>query len=250
MQTESRGPLRLVAHRGWPERFPENSLMSFAAAIGARADEIELDAWCTSDGVPFVCHDATLERVSDLTGAHSERTMAELREAAIKMPDGSLLPGVGFPTLEEALCLCAGRVTLNLHLKDTGPDDRILCFLRGFYAGSRPACGSYIAGDRRVLSAARRVCPEIPRCCLEAQHSGAEMLKAALELECERVQFGRGTFTQQDIDQALAAGIVTNLFWSDSAAEIAEFFGNGILAPLTNDIGVVRPELKRRQLVR
>ncbi len=250
MQDQTSAPrLRLVAHRGWSKRFPENSLIAFAAAIAAKADEIELDAWCSKDDIPFVCHDPNIDRVSNLKGRCDNHTMTELRNAEIKLPDGSCLPGVGFVSLEEALDFCAGRVAVNLHLKETGPSDRILHVLRDYFSGKRPPCGSYIAGGSDVLAAALKICPEIPRCCLEGQHDGAVLLQNALKFKCERLQFMRGNFTQDDIDNALEAKLITNLFWSDDANEIVELFQRGILAPLTNDIGQVRANLKRMNLV-
>ncbi len=241
--------LRLIAHRGWSTRFPENSLIAFAAAIAAGADEIELDAWCSRDQVPFVCHDPNVDRVSNLQGRCDNYTMAELRNAEITLSDSSTLPGVGFASLEEVLNFCSGRICLNMHLKETGPNDCILHFLKDYFSGKRPECGSYIAGDADVLTAARTVCPEIPRCSLAGQHDGAILLRNAQKYECERLQFTRDKFTQADVDGALNAGIITNLFWSDDATEIAEFFKRGILAPLTNDIGQVRADLKTMGIV-
>jgi len=241
--------LQLVAHRGWSKRFPENSLIAFGAALAAGADEIELDLWCTRDNAPFVCHDSTLDRVSNLRGKHDEFTLAEIKNAEIKMPDGAMLPGVGLPTLEEALDFCAGRIAVNIHIKHAGPDDLILRSLRDYFSGARPACGSYIAGGRDVLTAARKICPEIPRCCLEGQGDGGLLVRNALDLDCERVQFCRDRFSGRDVDRALEAGLVTNLFWSDDAREMAELLKAGISAPLTNDIGFVRPQLKEWGLV-
>jgi hypothetical protein len=50
--------LEFVAHRGSKnEGFPENTLAAFAEGIAAGADCIELDVWCTKDGVVHVFHD-------------------------------------------------------------------------------------------------------------------------------------------------------------------------------------------------
>ncbi|OGV64004.1 MAG: hypothetical protein A3K19_04355 [Lentisphaerae bacterium RIFOXYB12_FULL_65_16] len=238
----------LIAHRGWAARFPENSLAAFGAAIAAGADEIEIDVWCSKDRVPFVCHDPTVDRVSNLRGAHDSLTLDELRRAQIRMPDGSLLPGTGFPTLEETLEFCTCYVPLNIHVKDPGPDGLIIRFLREYFRARTPPCGSYIAGDAAVLDAGRRIFPEMTRCCLEGQDSGAGLLRNALKFECGRLQFGRQGYTQADVDAARDAGLITHLFWSDDATEIAELFGKGILAPLTNDIGQVRAGLRDRGL--
>lgn len=52
-----------IAHRGYLKGSVENSLDSVMNAIDAGADGIEFDVHHTKDGVPFLLHDSTLERV-------------------------------------------------------------------------------------------------------------------------------------------------------------------------------------------
>lgn len=59
-------PLTLVAHRGLPERYPENSLAGVKAAIEAGAKYIEVDIQFSSDCVPFIYHDENMQRMSGL----------------------------------------------------------------------------------------------------------------------------------------------------------------------------------------
>lgn len=53
----------LVAHRGAPDAYPENSLTGVRAALEAGARFVEFDVQMTRDGVPVVLHDDTLARV-------------------------------------------------------------------------------------------------------------------------------------------------------------------------------------------
>jgi glycerophosphoryl diester phosphodiesterase len=57
----------IVAHRGDAEHFPENSLPALAAAW-RRLQFAEFDVQLSADGVPFVIHDASLERTTHGTG--------------------------------------------------------------------------------------------------------------------------------------------------------------------------------------
>jgi glycerophosphoryl diester phosphodiesterase len=61
----------LIAHRGEPEHWPENSLDGFRAALAAGARYLETDVQLSADGVPVLCHDPTLLR---LTGQELEVT--------------------------------------------------------------------------------------------------------------------------------------------------------------------------------
>lgn len=54
---------RLVAHRGLPVRFPENTLAGAEAAIACGARFLEVDVQLTRDGVPVLVHDRRLERL-------------------------------------------------------------------------------------------------------------------------------------------------------------------------------------------
>jgi len=57
----------IVAHRGDAEHFPENSLPALAAAW-RRLEFAEFDVQLSADGVPFVIHDASLERTTRGSG--------------------------------------------------------------------------------------------------------------------------------------------------------------------------------------
>jgi len=54
----------LIAHRGEPDSWPENSLAGFRAALAAGAHYLETDVQLTVDGVPILVHDPTLLRVT------------------------------------------------------------------------------------------------------------------------------------------------------------------------------------------
>ena len=54
----------LVAHRGYPARYPENTLLGIKAAVEAGARWFEFDVQLSKDLVPYLCHDDTLERTA------------------------------------------------------------------------------------------------------------------------------------------------------------------------------------------
>ena len=73
-----------VAHRGAGKLAPENTLAAFrlGAAHGYRA--FECDVKLSSDGVPFLLHDATLERTTDGAGIAGERAWGVLALSAME----------------------------------------------------------------------------------------------------------------------------------------------------------------------
>ena len=68
----------VIAHRGYSEEAPENSIAAFQKAVDARADMIELDVRLSSDDEFVVFHDKKLNRTSDGRGILRKFTAKEL----------------------------------------------------------------------------------------------------------------------------------------------------------------------------
>lgn len=60
---------QLVAHRGYPRHYPENTLIGLEAAIAAGARFVEVDVQVSRDRVPVLFHDRDLKR---LCGEHGK----------------------------------------------------------------------------------------------------------------------------------------------------------------------------------
>ncbi|MEO7502419.1 MAG: glycerophosphodiester phosphodiesterase family protein [Gemmatimonadaceae bacterium] len=101
----------VIGHRGNRAYAPENTIESFAQAVAAGADAIELDVHLSADGVAVVCHDPHVRRTTDGTGDIARMTFDELRKldaGARFTPDaGKTYPyrGLGhrIPSLDEVL---------------------------------------------------------------------------------------------------------------------------------------------------
>lgn len=110
----------VIAHRGFSMAAPENTIPAFELGILADSDLVELDYFHSSDRIPVVFHDATLDRTTDApTRWNDERipiaskTLAELRELEAGAWFHPRFKGVGIPTLEESLdAIQPGSVTL------------------------------------------------------------------------------------------------------------------------------------------
>uniref|UniRef100_A0A3Q2WR07 Glycerophosphodiester phosphodiesterase domain-containing protein 5-like n=1 Tax=Haplochromis burtoni TaxID=8153 RepID=A0A3Q2WR07_HAPBU len=64
----------LIGHRGAPMLAPENTLMSFEKAVEAGCDGLETDVTISFDGVPFLMHDYTLQRTTNIHEVFPNRT--------------------------------------------------------------------------------------------------------------------------------------------------------------------------------
>ena len=116
----------MIAHRGASLTHPENTLEAFEAAVQAGADMIELDVRLTKDGVAVVSHDLDVSNTTDGEGLVCELTLAELKrfDASRGRSRGgpSEWPRTEIPTLAAALALLAGRVRVDIEIKNL-PDE-------------------------------------------------------------------------------------------------------------------------------
>jgi len=115
----------VVAHRGCHESAPENSLGGFRACIDRGVAMAECDVHATRDGVLVLMHDATLDRMTDLTGRVNDYTYAELQKARLRLGNGGQqapLTDEPVPRLADALDVSKNHLFLLLHVKEQEVD--------------------------------------------------------------------------------------------------------------------------------
>ena len=113
-----------IAHRGAGKLAPENTLAAFrvGASHGFRA--FECDVKLSADGVPFLLHDATLERTSSGQGKASQRSWAELARLDAGSWHSRAFAGEPPPSLEAIARFCIrNRFALNIEIKPTPGDE-------------------------------------------------------------------------------------------------------------------------------
>jgi glycerophosphoryl diester phosphodiesterase len=134
----------VVAHRGAWRPAPQNSLEAFEEAVQLGCDAIELDLRRTLDGRVVVVHDARagIRPVAKLT--HQElQGRARHRHA---------------PALEEVLELVAGRIGVDLELKEDGYVEQAMAIVRRWLAPDQVVVTSF---RDSVLPTVRRTDPEV-----------------------------------------------------------------------------------------
>ncbi len=67
------------AHQGGAKEAPSSTLFAMRQAVANGADALELDVHMSRDGVLMVCHDATVDRTTNASGAIADLTVDELR---------------------------------------------------------------------------------------------------------------------------------------------------------------------------
>ena len=57
--------MKVMAHRGYSGKYPENTMLAFQKAVEVGCDGIELDVQLTRDGVLVIIHDERIDRTTD-----------------------------------------------------------------------------------------------------------------------------------------------------------------------------------------
>ncbi|MBN1316796.1 MAG: hypothetical protein JXA42_15055 [Anaerolineales bacterium] len=111
--------LEILGHRGARALAPENTYVSFQAALDANVDMIELDVHLSKDGELVVIHDPCLERTTDGTGQIGDFTLRELQalDASAKFPLNDTFEIQRIPTLQQVYDQVAGQAALNIEIK-------------------------------------------------------------------------------------------------------------------------------------
>jgi len=112
--------MKIWAHRGCSQMYPENTLLSFdkaAEIVGLTG--IELDIQLTRDGHIVIFHDEILERTTDGIGKLCGYSLSELKKLKIDSGDGKY---ERIPTITEVFDLLEKRLKaglkLNIELKN------------------------------------------------------------------------------------------------------------------------------------
>ena len=115
---------RLVAHRGYPKRYPENTLLGFTKAIEAGAHFIETDILFSADHIPVLYHDAMMDRISGVENAIHLLSLSELIQFPASEPKrfDELFNAEKITALSEltTLLLAHPEVTAFIELKRSG----------------------------------------------------------------------------------------------------------------------------------
>ncbi|OOG76821.1 glycerophosphodiester phosphodiesterase family protein [Algoriphagus sp. A40] len=117
LRMEHPDSLVIASHRAAHAVYPENSLASIREAIRLGVDIIEIDVKVSSDGVPFLLHDGTVNRTAvSARGPLETMTAEQIKKVKLKNTDGTESDQY-IPTLREALELAKGKVYVDLDLK-------------------------------------------------------------------------------------------------------------------------------------
>ncbi|WP_091283482.1 glycerophosphodiester phosphodiesterase family protein [Micromonospora haikouensis] len=156
-------PLTVIAHRGASAAAPENTLVAQEIARRSGADFVENDVQPSRDGVPFVLHDATVDRTTDGSGAIRTLTAAQLKALDAGSWFAPQYAGARLPTLAEQLVDLRTRGgNLLLEIKGAHTRDEVARIVEVIRAEKMTARVFVQSFEVDALRYTRELAPELP----------------------------------------------------------------------------------------
>ena len=200
--------MRLVAHRGFADQYPENTIRAFGAASEV-ADWVELDVRRCESGELVVFHDAGLERLTGASGRVAETPWETLQTLDV------LDSGTEIPRLRDAFTAIPPAVGVNVELKERGLSADVLAVAEEFE--NDLVVSSF---DAEALREVREADSSVSLAFITSEESGA--VETALELGCEFLHPHFDACLDTDlVERAHDAGLEVNA-WTVKTREEAD----------------------------
>ena len=78
--TQSKDNIFVAAHRGFSEKYPENTMEAMEAAVELGVDQLETDIRVTKDGELVLHHDYMVDRTTNGEGHVRDLTLEQIRK--------------------------------------------------------------------------------------------------------------------------------------------------------------------------
>jgi glycerophosphoryl diester phosphodiesterase len=234
-----------IAHRGAGRCAPENTLAAFRVGASHGYRGFECDVKLSADGVPFLLHDATLERTTPAQGVASARPWSELARLDAGTWHSRAFASEPMPSLSSVAAYCIGNgFALNIEIKPTPGDEAhtgevVAAEAARLWAGQAvPPLLSSFSPD--ALASARAAAPELPRALLlDALRDG--WFEQAHALGCAAVVTKHTLMDAAVIGRLHGAGLRALVYTVNEAAEAQRLIALGIDGLITDAVDRFSP---------
>lgn len=244
---------RWVAHRGAGKLAPENTLAAFRLGASHGYRMFECDVKLSQDGIPFLMHDATLQRTtnaaaklgagqSDVGGAHPWSTLSQLDAGSWH---SRAYAGETLPTLDAVAAFCLrNRHFLNIEIKPTPGTERhtgevVAQHAARLWQGQAvpPLLTSF---DPEALEGAQASAPALPRgLLLDTLWTG--WMETALKLGCQAIVCNHTLWDSSTVAQAQKAGLRTLSYTVNDESAAQRLIALGTDGIITDRVDLFSP---------
>jgi len=236
-----------LAHRGAGKLAPENTLAAFRAGAHHGYRGFECDVKLSADGVPFLMHDATLQRTTSGHGASAEHTWDQLSRLDAGAWHSPAFAGEPLPRLDAVAQYCLEHgFALNLEIKpspghETETGRVVAAEAARLWTGQalQPLMSSF---DARALASARLAAPHLPRALLLDQLPAA-WLQQALDLQCVAIVCAHSLLDAEVIGRIHAAEMASLAYTVNEAGLARRLLDAGIDGLITDAVDRFAPDV-------
>jgi len=236
----------LIGHRGYPAKFPENTLAAFEGAMQAGCDMIELDVTLSRDRKVVVIHDDTLDRTTNGKGPVLGQTFEELKRLDAGSWFAPRFSAERIPELSEVMELTAGRCMLNIEIKQSAfeagyPIDaiehQVVTLVRAGGAMDRVIISSF---DKRILE--RIAAMDAPPVIAYISDHGVDerVLDMLLAMKAFSWHPSFKVLTRDQVDMLHTAGLKVFPWTINTRAEAEKVLALGVDGLICNELRVMR----------
>jgi len=235
-----------IAHRGAGKLAPENTLAAFRVGAGHGYRAFECDVKLSADGLPFLLHDATLQRtVRGERGIAGERRWAELSRLDAGSWHGRSFAGEPIPSLDAiAAYVQRNGFALNIEIKPTPGQEldtgRVVAreAARLWSGTAEPPLLSSFRPE--ALQGARDSVPALPRALLvDTAWSG--WFEVAQSLGCVAVVTNHALMDAALVQRLHGAGLRALCYTVNDPSEARRLVGLGIDGIITDAVDRFSP---------
>lgn len=236
---------RWVAHRGAGKLAPENTLAAFRLGAEHGYRMFECDVKLSADGVPFLLHDATLERTTNGHGTAGEQPWSALSQLDAGSWHSRAYAGEPIPTLHALARFCmANGHFLNIEIKPTPGAEALTGATVAHHAArlwKDQAVPPLLTSFRpEALQAAQQAQPALPRgLLLDTLWTG--WLETALALQCTAVVCNHALWDHSTVTQARSAGLRCLSYTVNDEWAAQRLIGLGTDAIITDRVDLFAP---------
>ena len=239
---------RWVAHRGAGKLAPENTLAAFKLGASYGYRMFECDVKLSSDGVPFLLHDDTLERTTNGHGIAGLQSWQELQKLDAGSWHSSPYAGEPIPSLDTIAAYCiANSFDLNIEIKPTAGTDQITGEVVARHAARlwknqarKPLLTSF---KPDALQAGMDAAPDLP-CGLLLHELWTGWLETGLMLGCQAIICNHRLWDSSSVTQAKSAGFKTLGYTVSEEADVQRLLALKTDGLITDRIDVFKPDMQ------
>lgn len=241
-----------IAHRGAGKLAPENTLAAFRLGASYGYSAFECDVKLSRDGVPFLLHDATLDRTSDRRGRAADLDWSELARVDAGGWHSRSYAGEPPPSLDGIARFCLrGGHALNIEIKPTPGSERVTGEVvareaRRLWGDVRPLpLLSSFKPD--ALAGARDAAPELPRALL-LDRLDEGWFERAQSLDCAAVVAMYALFDAAVVKRLHGAGMRALAYTVNDPWAAQHLLALGLDGIITDAVDALSPHGGRRLL--